>query len=96
MEIRPAKSRFYQAETGGNGLKWPAGELQMRSGPRGRGFESRHSDQRRRGRCFAVSGLSFSPLFAAFTELLPEALHFVYASQLLIIGLTSALFIFLF
>ncbi len=45
MEKRPAKTRFQQAETGGNGLKGPVGGLQMRSGPRGRGFESRHSDQ---------------------------------------------------
>ena len=44
MEKRPAKSRFYQAETGGKGLKGPVGGPQMRSGPRGREFESRHSD----------------------------------------------------
>ena len=46
MEIRPAKSRFQQAETGGNDVKGPVGGPQMCSGPRGRGFESRHSDQK--------------------------------------------------
>ena len=34
-----------QAENGGKAVKGPVGGPQMRSGPRGRGFESRHSDQ---------------------------------------------------
>lgn len=44
MEKRPAKSRFYPAETGGKGVKGPVGGPQMRSGPRGRGFKSRNPD----------------------------------------------------